>query len=572
MNRRLVLSFVLAGAVLGLHGLPVAAQRGGPAGPATIEFIATSTDGQMVTDLTAAQLTLRVGNRDRQISSLERVTFGATASTLGTPFGTNSLAEAGRSVMVVVDEESLRPGLENVVRDALLAFEKTLNGNDRIGLFTVPRGATSLAPTTDREAFRAAAAKLQGRQKSTMTASERRCHTRDVIVALNGILTAAPPSGGLTPVLFFTTSLVGPSTGGAAIGDADECFLQPSEFQKVGAGADAINAQFYLVRPEQTSSSTAAEGIQNVLGVTGGTMVFLGDGAGDDPMARIARETSSYYVATFQAEGTERSGMSTRVDLKSTREGVTVRARNSVMIPRASADAPTPQSMLRELTVHRGFGLRAIGIASRNDGDAKNDMKLLALAEPVDPSVKFKSAAAGLYDPAGKLIAQWTARPEELQRSPMVAALAMPAGQYRLRVAAVDTSGRAATVDYEVFARIADAGPAKIGGLMIGAAGGSGFAPIIRITNEQEVIAVFELYGRPAGPFGAIVEILDSPTAEKALVEAPPQPSATPVQDKFMFMAKLPVASLKPGDYVLRARLGFEGAPTGTLTQIIRKQ
>jgi hypothetical protein len=572
MNRRLVLSFVLAGAVLGLHGLPVAAQRGGPAGPATIEFIATSADGQMVTDLTAAQLTLRVGNRDRQISSLERVTFGATASTLGTPFGTNSLAEAGRSVMVVVDEESLRPGLENVVRDALLAFEKTLNGNDRIGLFTVPRGATSLAPTTDREAFRAAAAKLQGRQKSTMTASERRCHTRDVIVALNGILTAAPPTGGLTPVLFFTTSLVGPSTGGAAIGDADECFLQPSEFQKVGAGADAINAQFYLVRPEQTSSSTAAEGIQNVLGVTGGTMVFLGDGAGDDPMARIARETSSYYVATFQAEGTERSGMSTRIDLKSTREGVTVRARNSVMIPRASADAPTPQSMLRELTVHRGFGLRAIGIASRNDGDAKNDMKLLALAEPVDPSVKFKSAAAGLYDPAGKLIAQWTARPEELQRSPMVAALAMPAGQYRLRVAAVDTNGRAATVDYEVFARIADAGPAKIGGLMIGASGGTGFAPIIRITNEQEVIAVFELYGRPAGPFGAIVEILDSPTAEKALVEAPPQPSATPVQDKFMFMAKLPVASLKPGDYVLRARLGFEGAPTGTLTQIIRKQ
>lgn len=570
MNRRLVLSFVLAGAVLGLHGLPVAAQRGGPAGPATIEFIATTADGQMVTDLTASQLTLRVGNRDRQVSSLERVTFGATASPLGTPFGTNSLAEAGRSVMVVVDEESLRPGLETVVRDALLGFEKTLNGNDRIGLFTVPRGATSLAPTTDREAFRAAAAKLQGRQKSTMTASERRCHTRDVIVALNGILTAAPPSGGLTPVLFFTTSLVGPSTGGAAIGDADECFLQPSEFQKVGAGADAINAQFYLVRPEQTSSSTAAEGIQNVLGVTGGTMVFLGEG--DEGMSRIARETSSYYVATFQAEGTERSGMSTRVDLKTTREGVTVRARNSVMIPRASGDAPTPQSMLRELTMHRGFGLRAIGIASRNDGDAKNDMKLLALAEPIDPAVKFKSAAAGLYDPAGKLIAQWTARPEELQRSPMVAALAMPAGQYRLRVAAVDTNGRAATVDYEVFARIADAGPAKIGGLMIGAAGGSGFAPIVRITNEQEVIAVFELYGRPAGPFGAIVEILDSPTAEKALVEAPPQPSATPVQDKFMFMAKLPVASLKPGDYVFRARLGFEGAPTGTLTQIIRKQ
>lgn len=570
MNRRLVFSFLLAGAVALSHGLPVAAQRGGPAGPATIEFIATTADGQMVTDLTTSQITLRVGNRDRQISSLERVAFGATASTLGAPFGTNSLTEAGRQYVVVVDEESLRAGLESVVRDALLAFEKTLNGNDRIGLFTVPRGATSVAPTTDREAFRGAVAKLQGRQKSTMTASERRCHTRDVIVALNGILTGTPATGGLTPVLFFTSSLVGPSTGGAPIGEADECFLQPSEFQKVSAGADAINAQFYLIRPEEASSSTSTEGIQNVVGVTGGTMLFLG--GSDDAMARIARETSAFYVATFQAEGNERTGASTRAEVKASRPDVTVKARGSVTIPRASGDAPTPQSMLRELTVHRGFGLRAMGVASRNDGDAKNDMKLLALAEPVDPSVKFKSAAAGLYDPAGKLIAQWTARPEELQRSPMVAALAMPAGQYRLRVAAVDTTGRAATVDYDVFARTVDAGPAKIGGLMIGAAGGSGFSPIIRVTNEQEVIAVFELYGRPAGPFGAIVEILDSPTAEKALVEAPPQPSATPVQDKFMFMAKLNVAALKPGDYVLRARLGFEGAPTGTLTQIIRKQ
>jgi hypothetical protein len=39
-----------------------------------------------------------------------------------------------------------------------------------------------------------------------------------------------------------------------------------------------------------------------------------------------------------------------------------------------------------------------------------------------------------------------------------------------------------------------------------------------------------------------------------------------------MFMAKLPVADLKPGDYVLRAQLAFEGQPTGTLTMTIRKQ
>jgi len=115
------------------------------------------------------------------------------------------------------------------------------------------------------------------------------------------------------------------------------------------------------------------------------------------------------------------------------------------------------------------------------------------------------------------------------------------------------------------------AGPAKLGGLMMGTAGAGGFAPLVTISTETEIIAVFELYGRPAGPFGALVEILPD-LAGKALVTAPPQPSATPIQDKFLFMAKLPVADLKPGDYILRAQLAFEGQPTGTLTQTIRKR
>ena len=277
----------------------------------------------------------------------------------------------------------------------------------------------------------------------------------------------------------------------------------------------------------------------------------------------------AYYTASFAPEGNERNGTSARLELRTSRPDVTIRARASVNIPRAAA-APTPTSMLRELTVHRGFGLRVVGIASRNE-DPKADMKVFALAETTDPSVKLKAAAAALYDPLGKLVAQWTARPEELQRSVLAAAIPAPAGTYRLRVAAVSTDNRAATADYEMKVMTTAAGPAKLGGLMMGTAGAGGFAPLVTISTETEIIAVFELYGRPAGPFGALVEILPD-LAGKALVTAPPQPSATPIQDKFLFMAKLPVADLKPGDYILRAQLAFEGQPTGTLTQTIRKR
>jgi VWFA-related protein len=577
MTRRSLQQFCVLTTTVALAATsPLLAQRGGGGnqaasgpGPATVEFVATTADGTVVTDLTAQQVTLRVGNKDRAITSLTRVEFNATAtpaSALPVPFATNDASAGGRSYLWVIDEESLSPGREVAVREALSAFEKTLSPRDRVALFTIPRGTIALPPTTDREALRAALAKVQGRAKATMTTAERRCHTRDTLTAFASLLGQTAASG-VTPVLFFTSGLVG-AEASSGVGSSSDCQVQPNDFQRVGPAADIANAQVYVIRPEENRERTALEGLENLVGVTGGQMFHM---TGSDALARVAKETSSYYVATFQAEGNERTGQSARLEVKTSRPEVTLRARSTVRIARGSAEAVTSVSLLRTLDVHRGFGLRVVGIPSRNDGDPKNAMKVFALAEAVDPSVKLASAAAALYDPLGKLVSQWTARPEELQRPLIAAAIPAPAGTYRLRFAAVDTNGRAATADYELNATPASAGPAQLGGLMLGAVGEKGFEPILKITDQKEVTVLFELYGRPAGPFGAIVEILPSLT-DKPVVSAPPAPSATPVADKFTFSAKLPVADLKPGDYILRAQLAFEGQPTGTLTMTIRKQ
>jgi hypothetical protein len=211
-----------------------------------------------------------------------------------------------------------------------------------------------------------------------------------------------------------------------------------------------------------------------------------------------------------------------------------------------------------------------MAVAARNDGDAKNPVKLLGLAEPMDPSVVIQAAAVGAYDPAGKLVAQWTANAEDLKRSPLMAALAVPDGTYRLRVAAVDSLGRAATADYEIDTELTSAGPARLGSLLVGT-GPAGFAPQLQFTSAPEVIVYFELYGRPDTQFGALVEIAET-LGGPAVASAQPTPAATPVADKFMFTATLPIAALKPGDYVVRASVGFEGHPTGVLAQTIRKR
>lgn len=249
---------------------------------------------------------------------------------------------------------------------------------------------------------------------------------------------------------------------------------------------------------------------------------------------------------------------------------ITVRSRPGVIMPKAGSGAMTPQNMLRTSDVQTGFGLRSLVVASRYDGDTKNPINLLGLAEPIDPAVKITAAAAGVYDSNGKLVGQWTAKPEELQRSLFAAALVVPAGIYRVRVAAVDAQGRMATSDYDINAEMVSAGVAHLGGLLVGTAN-PGFMPQLLFSKEPEATVYFELYGRPEGQFEAIVELAES-LQGAAIASVPPAPAATAVQDKFMFTAKVPIASLKPGDYLVRAKITFPGQPTGILLRTIRKK
>jgi hypothetical protein len=569
VRRASLLVTVLSFAALPVFTVTGRAQAGAPE---TVHFVALTADGTPVPDLSASQVTLKIDGRARAVASLEFVRLDAHANALPAPFASNAAAASGRDFVVVVDEESIAVGTENPVRQALLAFAAAIPARDRIAFFTVPRGTQALAPTTDRAAFKAAVAGLQGRASGT-GAGNSGCHGREVLTALSSIVTRTSRPAGPTPVVLFSAGIAAPDTAvsdrvpGAAPGqsvlESQQCKLTQREFQVLGQAVEAARSPFFVVRPEEGGRS---DGLESVVGVTGGQMLARGRTA-DDAMVRIAKQTSGDYVATFNAEAADRNGASHRVELQTARPDVTLRSRANITIARAEKNL-NPQSLLRTAAVHTAFGLRAIAVASRNDGDAK--VKLVGLAEPIDPAVTITAAAAGVYDRTGKLIAQWTAKPEELQRPMIAAALVVPAGEYRVRVAALDAAGRAATVDYDINAEMVSAGVAHLGGLLIGGPGAP-FMPQLQFSTEPEVTVYFELYGRPAGEFEASVELAE--TAEgPAMASALPSPAATAIQDKFIFTARLPLASVKPGDYVVRARIKFPGQPAGVLQRTIRKR
>jgi hypothetical protein len=378
-------------------------------------------------------------------------------------------------------------------------------------------------------------------------------------------------------VVFFSTQVAALQAGrvGTMATDGrtrveDLCQLRTEHFQRLGTAASHANATFYSVElfdaTASPPSSVASGGLDNLAGSMGGDTIRVGANVGDQ-MAQVARATAAYYQATYRPASSERSA-STRVEIAAARPGITIKAPKG-LAPAASArkgGAITPRDMIRVADAFTDFPLRASAYASRNPGDDK--IRILALFEPIEEGTTIKSATIVMYDKAGDNKAQWNARSQDLAGSTAVAALLVLPGEYRLRVAATDTTGRAGAVDVDVSAALIEAGPIRLGDLVLGRLEQNTPVPMMQFSTEPEAIAIVELYGRPAGPLKMYVEILNPPGDP---IQIPLAPAATNENDKFLLSAALPIGSLKPGDYTVRAIVAVEGAPEGTVTTTLRK-
>lgn len=89
-----------------------------------VDFRALDADGHPVLDLKAADLILRVGGRERRVTSLElirRDDGGPSPSpVVALPFAANSAPQSVQGdIFVLIDEASIAPGREQPLRDAL---------------------------------------------------------------------------------------------------------------------------------------------------------------------------------------------------------------------------------------------------------------------------------------------------------------------------------------------------------------------------------------------------------------------------------------------------------------------
>ena len=541
-------------------------------GEITIDFLALANDGRPILDLKADEVTLRVGGRQRQIKNLKLVRSGdgggakAAAASAPAPYSTNTGGDGtGRTFLLIVDTEAMRASTERPVREAIDKLISTLSPADKIGIVVAPRTTLNVQPTTNHASVRAAVAQLKARE-ARATQENDICRTRDLLDNLRSILAALNPAE--------STNAVVMSARLYATGNEGACEVTTSEYQRVQSVAASARARLYVVLAQETVSSRN-EGLETLAGVNNAGQVMQ-LAVGDNPLARVITETGAYYAATFDAEANERTGQMARVELRTSRSGVTLRGPSDIPLAKAEPAATgtvTPKQMLSTTTAFAALPLRAAGFPTRGQGGRLN---IITMLEPVDGSTKLTAVSAALFDPANPskpAVFSTTVDEKQLSGGTVLFGVDAAPGTYRLRVAATDGQGRSGAVDVPIDAALTTAGPLSFGALILGAVGDKGCTPRLQFaSNVTDICAFIDMYGKPTAQMGGAVEIaatIDGPALVKQGVGVGASDAAT---DRFTLVAApISIASLEPGDYIARAVISMQGQPDAKIVRTLRK-
>lgn len=544
-----------------------------------VDFVATGTDGHPLTTLNAGEVSVRIGGRARRVLALEYVRASRPDSAnVAPPFGDNAEPPVPRSVVLMVDEDTIRPGRTGTVRDAARRLLAGLAPDDRVALVTVPFGGLAVDLTTDHTRIVQALANLAAMSLRNESPAEAQCRTVSTLGAMTDTLRRLSVVEDPVTVVLFSSNQTGPQNMIRMTGDpssASACELRASTFQELGAAAAGARARFFVVHADLDQRGRGLDGLEHITGVTGAPLLHLSTADGRAAVDRILRDTSGHFVARVAREPADRPGEALGVSIHVSKPGVTVWRVPTLVVPRLPP-APTPASpaspattldLMRRPQVTRDLPLRLSAHSFR--GGAAGETTLAVSFDAADSGASLSSAMIGAFDAGGQLVAGLEISAEALTQRPVVAALAVPTGAYRLRVAAVESTGRAGSVEIDVETSLTPMGPLTMSSLLVGLSRGGGFVPAMTFRDEPTAFAMLELYGEGAA-VGAVFEVAASSNGP-ALVTMPGlvEPSDDP--SRRIVTAVLPIRDLAPGDYVVRATLTPAGQPSGRVVRTLRK-
>ena len=487
--------------------------------------------------------------------------------------------------MLVIDQESFIAGREQLFRGAVEGLLTQLTPADRVMVLALPFGGVLTSFTADIQRVRLAVGRVTGQGARNETGSDLACRTRRFLESLDAFLRNSGIQTTPQTLILFTSGLAAPRRDAPATLSPGMCELVVDVFRHVATAAGAGRVNVYVMQPADIGISTSlprsniagvgdigsdnpVEGIEHLAGVTGGARLPL-DAAGTASLLRIARESSAYYVAEIEPASNEVFDRTRPLSVRVKRRGITIRVRPEIAFAqtkRAAGARLTVSDLLTSAEAVTALGLRAGGFTVR-DPDGK--LRVGVLIEPEDGATALSAAGAILIEESGRVVAHWNAR--DATEHPLLGAMTAPEGAYRLRVAAIDASGRPGVAETDIDAGLTQVGSLSLGSLLLSASHAGTTTLQLQFGSEPTARAAFDLYGGAEGQrLSALLEVsrdLDGPAIAKL-----PLTLSRADDTRVVAMGTIPLGALQPGDYVVRGIIRLEDGTTGRVVRTLRKK
>ena len=371
---------------------------------------------------------------------------------------------------------------------------------------------------------------------------------------------------------------------------------------ELGRRAAEARATIHIIRPGQAffdiedrglSSANSrffddglmSEGLEQVAAQTRGSMATV-NSDGQQAFDRLGRELSGYYLLGFEPTDADRTGKERRIKVEVKPRGLTVRARPTFVIRDSAASATsslTPAQQLGEVLKSplplRGLPMR-VATYSAVEGSS-NKIRVIIAAEVGDPATTPAEWPFGviILDKNDKVVANRggaskLAPASDRGESPRLAltTVVLDPGEYTLRVAAVDETGRGGSVHHTVHARLHRVTNAISAGdlMLVPQPPTAGDLPRPRpstVIDNETVSAMIELTGSDQGALGRTRVTLQISDAENGNPLVNVEPRHVQRGNVRAYAATMRLGVLPPGEYVVRAIIAPPGQPEMRLTR-----
>ena len=477
----------------------------------TVDATVLGHEGVPIDDLGPDDFRLEVDGRPRRVVSAQFVSQAARKDlqplVAARHFTSNEGADAGRVVVVAVDEAHIRRLEGRQAMRAAAAFIDSLDPSDHIGVIGLTRvGALTL--TRDRFALKRRISTLFGQtdpvflqynlglSEALEIAEGSRARLADAVLRecgrslteYVGLARAADDAAGardacpeqveqesrgiaqhahtqarisligLEALVMSLKDIPGPKTV-VLLSEGMVADPRRIDLARIAAEAQAARVVIYVLQLEVPTFEAAqdrisptlsrdlqvkGDGLSRVAGAARGA-VFRLTGNDPRPFERIARELSGYYLLAFEPLDTERDGRGHRIQVELAHGGGELRSRTGFTLPATAPSAAAKDARLVTL-------LRTLSVAT----ELPVRIATYAFAEPGSPSLRVvvsaeaDTGASGallgfvLIDARGVITA--TAR-HEAGGGRYAFSAVVPPGTYTLRAGAIDALGRHGSVE-----------------------------------------------------------------------------------------------------------------------------